>query len=103
MSVLEVAVVGGGNGSYTMAGDFALAGHRVRMWPGATEKHAHLFREGMIRLERMGRTGVARLELVSDNLGEVVREKPQWLCAPTRLIPKPYGHRFWHRTWKMAK
>ena len=30
MAALRVAVVGGGNGSYTMAGDLALAGHEVR-------------------------------------------------------------------------
>lgn len=51
MSGLKVAVVGGGNGSYTMAGDFALAGHRVRMWPGAREKHAELYRKETIFLE----------------------------------------------------
>ena len=73
MSVLNLAVVGGGNGSYTMAGDFALAGHRVRMWPGARHKHADLYRSGKISLEGMGRTGEARLELGADDLRVVVR------------------------------
>jgi hypothetical protein len=57
-----------------MAGDFALVGHRVRMWPGARENHAELYRKETIFLEGMGRTGEARLELVSDNALEKVFE-----------------------------
>jgi opine dehydrogenase len=78
---LNLAVVGGGSGSYTMAGDFVLAGHRVRMWPGARQKHAELYRNGTIVLEGFGRTGEARLELVSDDPGEVVRGAEVVLCA----------------------
>jgi len=78
---LKVAVVGGGNGSYTMAGDFALAGHRVRMWPGSREKHDELYRQETIFLEGMGRTGEARLELVSENLSEVVPEADVIVCT----------------------
>jgi opine dehydrogenase len=78
---LKLAVVGGGNGSYAMAGDFALAGHRVRMWPGARAKHAELYRKKTIFLEGMGRTGEARLELVSDNALEVVRGAEVILCT----------------------
>jgi opine dehydrogenase len=81
MSVLNLAVVGGGNGSYTMAGDFALAGHRVRMWPGARQKHAELYRSGKILLEGLGRTGEARLALVSDDLTTVVRGADVILCT----------------------
>jgi opine dehydrogenase len=29
---VKIAVLGGGNGSYAAAGDFALAGHEVRLW-----------------------------------------------------------------------
>jgi opine dehydrogenase len=79
--MLDVAVIGGGNGSYTMAGDFALAGHRVRMWPGSRAKHAALYRAGKIRLEGMGRTGEARLELVSDDPRAVVRGADVILCS----------------------
>ena len=81
MSVLELAVVGGGNGSYTMAGDFALAGHRVRMWPGARQKHAELYRSAKVMLEGMGRTGEARLELVSADLPAVVRGADVIFCS----------------------
>jgi len=78
---MNLAVVGGGNGSYTMAGDFALAGHRVRMWPGSRDKHAELYRRGTIRLEGLGRTGEARLELVSDDPAAVVRGAEVIFCT----------------------
>jgi opine dehydrogenase len=81
MDRLDLAVVGGGNGSYTMAADFALAGHRVRMWPGAREKHAALHGEKKIRLEGLGRTGEARLALVSEDVGAVVRGAGIILCT----------------------
>ncbi|MEJ2167277.1 MAG: NAD/NADP octopine/nopaline dehydrogenase family protein [Desulfobacterales bacterium] len=87
MSKLDIAVVGGGNGSYTMAGDFALAGHRVRMWPGARQKHAELYHKGTIVLEGLGRTGEARLELASDDPGEVLGGAEVVFCsdpAPTQ-------------------
>ena len=29
---MQIAVLGGGNGSFAAAGDFALAGHAVRLW-----------------------------------------------------------------------
>ena len=81
MSNLTIAVIGGGSGSYTMAGDFVLAGHRVRMWPGTRQKHAELFRRGTIFLEGLGRTGEARLELVSDDPGEVVKGADVIMCT----------------------
>ncbi len=81
MSELTIAVVGGGNGSYTMAGDFALAGHMVRMWPGSREKHAELYRNGTIHLEGFGRNGKARLECVSEDPGEVVRGAEVIICT----------------------
>ncbi|UCD80286.1 MAG: NAD/NADP octopine/nopaline dehydrogenase family protein [Desulfobacterales bacterium] len=78
---MKIAVVGGGNGSYTMAGDCALAGHSVRMWPGVKQKHAELYRQGTILLEGLGRTGEARLELVSDDPAEVVKGAEVILCT----------------------
>ena len=29
---MKIAVLGGGNGSFAAAGDFALQGHNVRLW-----------------------------------------------------------------------
>ena len=73
MGGLSVAVVGGGNGSYTIAADMALAGHDVRMWPGPGEQHRELRETRAIRLTGLGRTGEARLAAVTDDLGEAVR------------------------------
>ncbi|MBI9084313.1 MAG: hypothetical protein JEZ11_11995 [Desulfobacterales bacterium] len=57
MNALKVAVVDGGNGSYTVAGDVALTGHAVRMWPGARDQHAELYQTQTITVEGLGRTG----------------------------------------------
>lgn len=81
MDALNLAVIGGGNGSYTMAADFALAGHRVSMWPGSRDKHAALYRDPRIVLEGLGRTGEARIDLVSDDLGRVVSRAEVILCT----------------------
>lgn len=81
MSMLDIAVVGSGNGSYTMAGDFALAGHRVRMWPGSRQKHAMLYDQETIQLSGLGRTGKARLYMVSDDLEAVVRGADVVMCT----------------------
>ncbi|MBI5439988.1 MAG: NAD/NADP octopine/nopaline dehydrogenase family protein [Deltaproteobacteria bacterium] len=72
MSTLKVAVVGGGNGSYTMAADMALAGHEVRMCPGPRERHQEVWESRSIRISGLGRTGEGRLVAVSDDLREVV-------------------------------
>ena len=81
MKSLEIAVIGGGNGSYTMAGDFALAGYRVRMWPGQRKKHAELYRSRTILLDGIGRTGEARLDFVSDDPGEVIQGAGIIICT----------------------
>ena len=38
--VLKIAVLGGGNGSFAAAGDFALQGHDVRLWRRDAEQVA---------------------------------------------------------------
>lgn len=81
MGAIKVAVVGGGNGAYTTAGDFALAGHEVRMWPGAPERHAALYAGGTITLKGLGRTGDAALALVSDDPAAVVGGADVVVCT----------------------
>ena len=39
---MKIAVLGGGNGSFAAAGDFALNGHEVRLWrrePSEVQAH----------------------------------------------------------------
>ncbi len=81
MEQLKVAVVGSGNGSYTMAADMALAGHEVRMWPGPSERHDALRNSGAITVTGIGRTGLARLADVSDDLGQVVESADLIFCS----------------------
>jgi opine dehydrogenase len=51
------------------------------MWPGSRDKHAELYRRGTIRLEGPGRSGEARLELVSDDPAAVVRGAEIVFCT----------------------
>lgn len=85
---LDIAVVGGGNGSYTMAADFVLAGHRVRMYPGSRDKHSALYERGAIDLTGIGRTGTAQLQLVSEELGAVVAGA-QVVCSTDPASSQP--------------
>jgi opine dehydrogenase len=73
MEKVTVAVVGGGNGSYTFAADLALAGHEVRMCPGSRDRHRELWESGTIRLTGSGPSGEARLAAVTDDLGAALR------------------------------
>ncbi|MCL5942380.1 MAG: NAD/NADP octopine/nopaline dehydrogenase family protein [Actinobacteria bacterium] len=81
MRNLIVAVVGGGNGSYTVAGDLALRGHRVRMWPGSREKHQPVLVSRAITVTGLGRQDEGRLELVSEDIGAVVTGADVVVCT----------------------
>jgi opine dehydrogenase len=67
---VNVAVLGGSNGSLATAADLTLAGHRVRLWRRA-DKDVAAVRNG-IRFHAEGREGTARLERVTADLGEAV-------------------------------
>ncbi len=68
-----IAVLGGGHGSYTVAGDLALAGWPVRLWTRSRRGHEAVYRGGSIALRGVGRQGEGRLEKVTENLAEAVR------------------------------
>jgi len=78
---LTVAVVGGGNGSYTTAADLTLQGHRVRLWPGARERHAAVLESGSIRVSGIPPVGEARPQLVSDDVAAVVSGADVVVCT----------------------
>ncbi len=78
---LTVAVVGGGNGSYTAAADLALQGHQVRLWPGASPRHGAVLRSGTIRVSGMPPVGEARLQLVSEDVAAVVKGADVVICT----------------------
>ena len=76
-----IAVVGGGNGSYTAAADLTLAGYSVRFRPGSRRRHADVLRSGTITVTGLGRTGVARPLLVSHDLRSVVSGADIVICT----------------------
>ncbi len=78
---MKIAVLGGGNGSFAAAGDFALAGHGVRMWrrdSDAVAAHRKAGRAIALKDFR-GRHDIA-LELVTTDIGVAVAEAELILC-----------------------
>jgi opine dehydrogenase len=78
---LKIAVLGGGNGSFAAAGDFALQGHDVRLWRrDANAVAAH--REAGSRIivkDAKGRHDL-QLALVTTDIAEATRDVELILC-----------------------
>jgi opine dehydrogenase len=71
---MRIAVLGGGNGSMAAAGDFALAGHEVRLWRrdnAAVE--AQRAAGGTITVKDFAGRHEAKPALISNDIGEAVR------------------------------
>ena len=78
---MRIAVLGGGNGSFAAAGDFALAGHEVRLWRrdiGAVGEHRGAGCAVLVKDFR-GRHE-AELALVTSDIGEAVRGVELVVC-----------------------
>ena len=90
---LTVAVVGGGNGSYTVAGDMTLLGHRVRFWPDPRDGHPSVLDHGTITVTGIGRTGIAELDLVSQDVGEVIGGADVVVCTDPAFTQKDRAQR----------
>ena len=82
MAIKEIAVLGGGNGSLTMAGDMSLAGFNVRMWTAFPEEFETLYRTKTVKLKGLGRQGDANIAMVTKDLGEAICGA-QIICCPT--------------------
>jgi len=78
---VKIAVLGGGNGSFAAAGDFALQGHEVRLWRRDAKQVAAHQREGsrIIVKDVSGRHDIS-LALVTTDIAEAVREAELILC-----------------------
>ena len=78
---MRIAVLGGGNGSFAAAGDFALQGHDVRLWRRDAELVAAQQAAGSRILVRdsNGQHDV-RLSLVTTEIGDAVRGAELILC-----------------------
>jgi len=78
---VRIAVLGGGNGSFAAAGDFASQGHDVGLWrrdvAAVTEHRAN--RSRILVKDARGRHDV-QLALVTTDIGEAIREAGLILC-----------------------
>jgi len=82
MPVKEIAVIGGGNGALTTAGDMTLAGFNVRMWTAFPEEYGDLYETHTLRLKGLGRTGDVRIATVTRDLEEAV-SGADVICSPS--------------------
>jgi opine dehydrogenase len=78
---MHIAVLGGGNGAFAAAGDFALAGHGVRLWRrDAAAVKAQNAADDTIIVKDFSGTRVAELTLVTSNIRSAVRDTDLILC-----------------------
>jgi opine dehydrogenase len=78
---LKIAVLGGGNGSFAAAGDFALQGHDVRLWRRAEAEVAeHRAAGSRILLKDANGQHTVQLALVTTDIAEAIRDAELILC-----------------------
>jgi opine dehydrogenase len=78
---LKIAVLGGGNGSFAAAGDFALQGHEVRLWRrDAGQMAAHRAAGSRILLKDSNGKHDVQLSLVTSDIADAVRDTKLILC-----------------------
>jgi opine dehydrogenase len=78
---LKIAVLGGGNGSFAAAGDFALQGHDVRLWRRDTDLvREHCAKGSCIAVKDANGRHDAQLALVTTDIAEAVRGAELILC-----------------------
>jgi opine dehydrogenase len=86
---LKIAVLGGGNGSFAAAGDFALQGHDVRLWRrGAAEVAEHRAAGSRIVLKDSTGQHDVQLALVTTDIAEAVSGAELILC-PVPAFAQP--------------
>lgn len=78
---MRIAVLGGGNGSFAAAGDFALSGHEVRLWRRDAEQvEAHRAAGSRILVKDHNGQHDAKLALVTTDIAEAGSEVELILC-----------------------
>ena len=78
---MRIAVLGGGNGSFAAAGDFALAVHDVRLWRRDGEAvEAHRAAGGVIAIKDFRGRHEARPRLITADIGEAVHRAELIVC-----------------------
>src|SRR5262245_15817950 len=86
---MRIAVLGGGNGSFAAAGDFALAGHDTRLWrrdkPAVAE---HRAQGNKILVKDFAGKHEAKVALVTNDIADAVRDAELVVCpAPAHAQP----------------
>jgi len=78
---VKIAVLGGGNGSFAAAGDFALQGHDVRLWRRDAELvAAHCAAGSRITVKDINGRHAVQLALVTTDIGTAVAGVELILC-----------------------
>ena len=77
----KVAILGGGNGAFAMASDFALQGMEVRMWSKYAEEFAEINQTHTIRVTGPLIQGEARIAVTTDRIEEAVKGA-DLICSP---------------------
>lgn len=78
---MKIAVLGGGNGSFAAAGDFALQGHEVRLWRRDAEAVAEHKKAGSrIQVKNAQGTHDTQLTLVTTDIAEAIKDVELILC-----------------------
>jgi opine dehydrogenase len=78
---VKITVLGGGNGSFAAAGDFALQGHDVRLWRRDSDAvAAHRAEGSRIAVKDSKGRHDAQLALVTTDMAEAVRAAELILC-----------------------
>lgn len=78
---MKIAVLGGGNGSFAAAGDFALSGHEVRLWRrDADQVEAHRAAGSRIMVKDHNGQHDVKLALVTTDIAEAISEVELILC-----------------------
>lgn len=78
---MKIAVLGGGNGSFAAAGDFALSGHEVRLWRrDADQVEAHRAAGSRILVKDHKGQHDVKLALVTTDIAAAVSEVELILC-----------------------
>ena len=86
---MKIAVLGGGNGSFAAAGDFALEGHDVRLWRrDAAQVTEHRAAGSRIVVKNAKGRHQAQLALVTSDIAAAIRDAELILCpAPAFAQP----------------
>ncbi len=86
---MKIAVLGGGNGSFAAAGDFALSGHEVRLWRrDADQVEAHRAAGSRILVKDHNGRHDVQLALVTTDIAKAVSNVELILCpAPAFAQP----------------